>query len=358
MRKIVALVIALLCCYTTYSQEDSSTSNLPTFVLTPRFDVTPYIPVGGKAPLDVGFSNTSLYTLFEGSVGENFSYSMSNHWLSTDPASLYQNAFRSDDVDFIDWLTLSYAVGSVEFTVGKDMLSIGGWELDPMDVNQHIDLCSVFWNNIAIYQWGGSVCYTTPSENTDLIFQFATSPFGERPFASKLFTYSLAWYGSFGCYEPIWSANFMEYERGRFLSILSLGNRFTFGDFAVELDWMNRATSVNRFFEQEMSLVGKFSYNYRDKLTVFAKGGYEHCRGNDMLGWESEDYSFVPTMILPERDYVFYGAGIEYYPLRDSQDLRIHAVAAANNYANTVSLTLGVTYNFNLTETILKHRKK
>ena len=358
MRKILALVAALLCCFTTYSQEDSHTSNIPTLVVTPRFDVNPYIPIGGKESFGVGFGNTSLYTLFEGSVGENFSYSMSNHWLSSDPASLYQNAFRSDDVDFIDWLTLSYSVGDVTFTVGKDMLAIGGWELDPMDVDQHTDLCSAFWNNIAIYQWGGRVEYTTPSENSSLAFQFATSPFAEYPFAGKLFTYSLVWYGSFGCYEPIWSANMMEYERGRFLSIISLGNRFTFGDFALEVDYMNRSASLDKFFNQEMSLVGKFSYNYRDKLNVFIKGGYEYCHGSDMFGWEAEEATFVPTMLMPERDYAFYGAGIEYFPLRDSQDLRIHAVAAANNYANSVSLSLGVTYNFNLTETVLKHRKK
>ena len=358
MKRIVVLVVALLCCFTTYSQGANRTGKIPTFIITPRSDVNHYAPIDDRFPVGLGFGNTSLYSLFEGSVGDNFSYSMSNHWLSTDPASLYQNAFRSDDVDFIDWLKLSYSVGDVTFTIGKDMLAIGGWELDPMDVDQYDDLCSAFWHNIPIYQWGGRVEYTTPSENSSVAFQFATSPFAEYPFAGKLFSYSLIWYGSFGCYEPIYSVNMMEYNRGHFLSIISLGNRFLFDDFTLEIDYMNRSASLDKFFDQEMSLVGKFSYNYRDKLNVFVKGGYEHCHRSDLFGWVSEDSTFVPTMLLPERDYAFYGAGVEYFPLRKSQDLRIHAVVAANNYADSVSLSLGVTYNFNLTETVLKHRKK
>ena len=185
MKKILALTVAVLCYFCTYSQEAEASGNVPTLIISPRFEVNPYIRTGGGGHSGVDFGTSSLYTLFEGSVGDNFSYSMSNHWLSTDPKSLYQNAFRSDDVDFIDWLTLSYSVGRFTFTVGKDMLAIGGYELDPMDVDQHPTLCSTFWHNCAIYQWGGKVEYTTKDEASTVAFQFGTSPFGELPFRAN-----------------------------------------------------------------------------------------------------------------------------------------------------------------------------
>lgn len=357
MRKILALATLILCCFTTYSQEAESASNIPSLIITPRFDVNPYISVGGKDKSGVDFGNTSLYTLFEGSVGENFSYSMSNHWLSTDPASLYQNAFRSDDVDFIDWLTLSYSVGRWTFTVGKDMLAIGGYELDPMDVDQHPTLCSKFWHDCAIYQWGGRLEYESKDESSTIAFQFGTSPFGERPFASKLFTYSFIWYGEFGCWAPIWSANLIEYDRGRFIKMASLGNMFSFGDFAAEIDVMQKLYTIDAKTDYELSLVGKFGYTVKDKVEVFVKAGYEYRTGEDIFGYEDEP-DFIPTYIGYGKGYAFYGGGVNYYPLRASKDLRLHAVVGANNYSNKVAISVGATYHFNLTDLIQRQAKK
>lgn len=360
MKKTLALLAAISSCFCTYAQEAESADNTPELTIIPRVDVNPYIPVGNKGNAGVDFSNTGLYTLFEGNIGEHFSYSMCNHWLSTDPKSLYQNTFRSDDTNWVDWANITYSTGCFSLTVGKDVLAIGGFELDAYDVDSHINLSSTFWNNIAMYQWGAKVEFTTNSDSS-VALQFATSPFAERPFAGKLFTYSLYWTGEYGCFSPIYSLNFMEYERGRFLSILSLGNRFDIGDFYIELDYMNRARSVKEL-GKEMSIIGKAGYNLGDKAEFFIKGGYEFRHGEeDLFGYGDEwelDGSIVPTGILRNKDYAFYGAGIHFYPLRDSQDLRLHAVAAANNYSNEVSLTVGVTYYFNLVDTIFRHRRK
>lgn len=353
MKRLLVLLVATLGYFYTYAQEVNEDSRIPDFVVTPRFDANPYAPVkGGYKGFD--FGNSSLYTFLDGSVG-NFSYSLCNHWLSDDPASLYKNAFISSECDFIDWLTLSYQVGQFGFTIGKDMLAIGTWELDYYDVDIHSNLVSPFWHKVAIYQWGGEVNYTTKDESTWLRFQFGTSPFGERPFASKLFVYSLYWSGEYGCYAPIWSANFVEYERGRFASIIALGNAFSVGDFTIEVDYMNRATSLKRFFNQEWSVGGQVLYNYRDKVEAFVKGGYESYN-TDLFGYEDE--LFIPTdhSLLPR--YWYVGGGVHYFPLKESRDLRLHAVVAYNNFANSVSMTFGATYHFNLTKTILNKRKK
>lgn len=361
MKRLLVLLVATLGYFCTYAQEVKEDSRTPDFVVTPRFDVNPYAPIkGGYSGFD--FGNSSLYTFLDGSVGD-FSYSFAGHWFSSDWAStkaLYENAFRSDDVDFIDWLTLSYQVGQFGFTVGKDMLAIGTWELDYYDVDVHTSLVSPFWHKMAIYQWGGEVNYTSKDESTWLRFQFGTSPFGERPFASKLFTYSLYWSGEYGCFSPIWSTNFVEYERGKFLNIIALGNSFSVGDFTIEVDYMNRASSVKRFFNQEWSISGQLLYNYKDKVEAFVKGGYENYN-SDLFGYEYEsadDIWFIPTdnSLCPK--YWYAGCGIHYFPLRESRDLRLHAVAAYNSFANSVSISLGATYHFNLTQTILKNRKK
>ena len=353
MRKIFALTVALLCYFCTYSQEAEASGNTPTLIISPRFEVNPYFQTGSEGIRGVDFGNSSLYTLFEGSIGENFSYSMSNHWLSTDPASLYQNAFRSDDVDFIDWLTLSYSVGNFTFTVGKDMLAVGGYELDPMDVAQHPLLCSTFWHNCAIYQWGGRVEYKKADEASSVAFQFAPSPFGCRPFKSKLCTTSLVWYGENGCFAPIWSVNLIEYDRGQFVKLASLGNGFFFDNLAIEADFMYKHLNYEGQ-NHEFSAVGKVGYTLKDKVEIFVKGGYEYRSGMDIFGYEDE-FGFIPTD-SSARGYAFYGGGVNYYPLRKSQDLRLHALIAANNHAKSVALSIGATYHFNLTQTICKHK--
>ena len=355
MRRILVLAVAALCYFCTYSQEAKTSDNVPTLIISPRFEVNPYIPTGSEGVNGVDFGNSSLYTLFEGSIGENFSYSMSNHWVSTDTKSLYQNAFRSDDVDFIDWLTLSYSLGNFTFTVGKDMLAIGGYELDPMDVDQHPLLCSTLWHNCAIYQWGGRVEYATNDEASSIAFQFGTSPFGEYPFKSNRFTYSLIWYGEYGCFAPIWSANLIEYyDRGCFIKMASLGNGFYFGGFVAEVDLMYKHLNYEGS-NHEISAVGKFGYTIADKVEIFVKGGYEYHSGLDIFGYEEEEVGFIPTD-RSGSNYAFYGGGVNYYPLRNSQDLRLHAVIAANNHAKSIALSIGATYHFNLTDTIRKHK--
>lgn len=353
MKKIFVLTVALLCYFCTYSQEAKTSDNVPTLIISPRFEVNPYIPTGSEGLGGVDFGSSSLYTLFEGSIGENFSYSMSNHWLSTDPKSLYQNAFRSDEADFIDWLTLSYSVGPFTFTLGKESLLYGSYEFDYSDVDQNADLCSSFWNKSMTYQWGGKVEYGFADESSSLAFHFASSPFGYRPFASKLFCYSLLWSGEYGCFAPLWSVNFIEYEPGVFVKTVGLGNGFYFDNLSIEFDAMYRHLNYDGSNHEALA-VCKVGYAVADKVEIFAKGGFEYHSGLDIFGYE-DDFYFYPTD-NPNGSYAFYGSGVNYYPLKNSQDLRLHALIAANNYAKSIAISIGATYHFNLTDTIRKHR--
>ena len=353
MRKILALTVAALCYFSTYSQEAEASGNIPTLIISPRIEVNPHIALGEGGFLGSDFGATSLYTFFDGSIGEHFSYSMSNHWLSTDPRSLYADPFRSDESDFIDWLTLSYSVGGFTFTLGKESILFGNYELDATDIDQHAEVCSSFWNKCMTYQWGAKVDYTFADESSNLAFHFASSPFGVRPFASKLFAYSLMWSGEYGCFAPLWSANLIEYERGVFVKTLGLGNGFYFDNLSLEADLMYRHLNYEGD-NHEVMAVCRLGYTFKDKVELFAKGGYEYFSGMDIFGWEDE-FAFLPTD-LSGRGYGFYGAGVNYYPLRNSKALRLHAVVSSNSYSNSLAMSFGATYHFNLTETICKHK--
>ena len=75
----------------------------------------------------------------------------------------------------------------------------------------------------------------------------------------------------------------------------------------------------------------------------------------DILGWSDEEFGYFPTDISGG-NYAFYGAGVHYYPLRNSTDLRLHTIIASNSHAKSIAINVGVTYLFNLTDTIRKHR--
>ena len=352
MKKIFVLAVALLCYFCTYSQEAKTSDNVPTLIISPRFEVNPYIPTGSEGLSGVDFGSTSLYTFLDGNIGENFSYSMSNHWLSTTPGALYADPFRSDEADFIDWLTLSYSVGPFTFTLGKESLLYGSYEFDYSDIDQNAEVCSSFWNKSMTYQWGGKIEYGFSDESSALAFHFASSPFGVRPFASKLFCYSLMWSGEYGCFAPLWSVNFIEYEPGVFVKTVGLGNGFYFDNLSIEFDAMYRHLNYDGSNHEALA-VCRVGYS-KDKLEIFAKGGYEYHSGMDIFGYDDE-LCFYPTDST-ESSYAFYGGGVNYYPLKNSQALRLHALVAANNYAKSIAISIGATYHFNLTDTIRKHR--
>lgn len=382
MRKILILLTTLLSGSLAFAQEaETTTGNDLEVRIIPRFELNPYAPTtGGSWDIDLGV--TSLYTQIEGSIGDHVSYFFSNHWLSTDPASLYvidedgersANLFRND---YLNWLDMGYVnlnFGSWDFTLGKDMLMVGSYEEDAYDYDSHANLNSYFWNAAQVYQWGAKVAWTSPDESTQLVAQVMSSPFSSRPFGASwlgegeeeghLKTFSLGWYGDFDWFAPIWSVNMMEYAKGRYLKMLGLGNQFYLGDFTLTLDWISRITDFNEKSGRGMTLNASALYNLNDKLEFFVKGGLDTpaSLGNeyffDILSYEDDGFvasTLYDSNVFSPNKYVFGGAGVHYYPLRDSQDLRIHAVAAYNNFAESVSLNLGVTYNFSLTNLLKK----
>ena len=122
----------------------------------------------------------------------------------------------------------------------------------------------------------------------------------------------------------------MEWAQGKFINYIALGNRFDFtSKLALELDFMNRASSHQRFLCKNFSIMGELQYMLSSKVKVFAKATYDVT------------------------DLTRVGAGVEYYPL-SSYDIRIHAVGSycwgyntnpdGMNVDNLTYVTVGITW--------------
>lgn len=344
---------ALLCCSLSFSQEADDEGN--TFLLIPRLEVNPYAALSSDGYSGFDMSNSSLYTLFEGSLGDSpFSYSVEGHWLSTDPASLYSNTLRSDALNWLDWANITYAPNNFYLTLGKEMLAIGSLEEDAYDYDQHYNLCSTMWNYLQVYHWGAKAGWVSDDEATDLGFQVQTSPYGSKPFKSKLFSYSALLRGEYGSFTTLTSVNALGCGEGSYVGVFATGNQLSLGDFELGLDLVFRGYD---FDFSEASVVGAVSWIPSDKLTLKLKGGVESIREGcpDVFGYnpalegESPHDFYVPASLALCRQkhgsYVFGGLNLNYYPV---ENLRLHAVVAANNWANSLSFNIGALYYLDL----------
>lgn len=367
--KVLALSAGILLCASFASAQDieftpmDDDTNPIDFSIIARYDLNPYFSFDKTSDDRVEFDWRALnvYTLFEGQPTKWFSYSMCNHWVAPDITGLYKcedgaNLFYTNGLNWMDWANVTFTVGagsnwgSLGFTAGKQTVMTGGFEVDQYDFEAFAELSSYFWNEFSLYQWGAAMTYTLPSENTSLAFQFTTSPFGSR-IGCNLFTYNLQWRGDYDWYSPIWSVNFLQVNKKwdvdapRFMNIISLGNEFYVGDFTIGVEYMNRATSVKKFFAQDFSVLGCLKYNWEDTIEVVARGGYDYIHNEyDWL------YRCPRTMA---EDSWFAGFVFNYYPLSD-RSLRLHAGLAYNTYMYTdyLSFNVGALYNFNLTSVI------
>ena len=267
------------------------------------------------------FCGDGIYLDVNGSINSSLSYSWNQ--------SLASRYFDVSGFDGTNWLNLTYEVSDFSFTFGKDALLIGSFEYDTADVDSYYEMNSIFYNNIDCWQWGASAAWY-PAENHEVFVQMANSPHSyEEP---NLFAYAAAWRGYWDNYESYWTANLWQYDKGRFEKALNFGNRFYLGGFTVDLDLMAR------FQQKHMSYTGLVKPTYEWEWGKgFAKFGIENIA--DELNPETMSH------------YLFYGAGLEFFPLKENKDIRIHTIWASNNDGYNF-LSLGLTWKFDATRAL------
>jgi len=347
---LLSLAALMLLGLLAHSQEADDLGNYAEVSIIPRLDLNPTWSPDGAA---FNLGNSSLYTLFEGSASDHFSWTLANHWVSAgsfktigeDIANLYKTIGYSNTWNLFDLAYVDLTFGNWTFNLGKNSIATGGHEYDDYDWMVHTGLASPLWNGMPCYQWGGKVTYTTPSEMSSFSLQMTTSPFGERPFGSGLWAWSAQWSGEYGWFAPLWSVSLLQSQlpgqapnkQGNWL--VSLGNQFLFNDWTITLDWSNVSDVTEYGFVQGWSLHGDVKYAISDKFEIALRGNFVRPPKSYL------DHAMNTVEGMP---WWNLGAICEFYPLRDSRDLRLHAVAQYDKMDSSFAINIGVLYNLRL----------
>lgn len=281
----------------------------------------PYSPMTGSAVQHhYGFRGDYFNFLLGGDIGDHISYFFRQRII---PAKGFTELF-----DNTDFLYIQYNINKQwSLRVGKEAIAMGGFEYDapPIDVYYYTN----YWGSFPCFLLGASASYTDKSGKNKIVFNVANSPYvsyKDNSWNSGLFSYNLFWSGHFGPFSTLYSINFFEYQRGKFINLISLGNKLSFDKWSIYIDYINRAAGFESFF-QDFSLVSRLDWHVSPSVNLFAKGGYEQ----NFAGYyyTTGDHVAVDVdMLMPNnRNHWFYGLGMEFRP-RVYPDLRVHAYVA------------------------------
>lgn len=344
MKKYFLSIAALLLGLLAHSQEADDLGNYAEVSVIARLDLNPFF---GKDATEFTLGNSSLYTHFTGSASEHFSWTLVNHWFSGEsfldpeasPWVMFRGLGSTASTNFIDMAYVDLMFGGWTFTLGKQCIATGGHEYDDWDWDvYYTGLCSPVWESLSCYQWGGKVAWTTPSEMSTFALQMTTSPFGERPFSSGLWTWSAQWTGEYDWFEPTWSVSAFTFDGANPSDkrgcdwVVSLGNQFLLNQWTIELDW----TSCAGFrIDRPMAghtFHGKVNYAPSERWNIALQGNF--CKDNS-------DYFEV-------NPWWNAGAIAEFFPLKESDALRLHANVAYDSCFGNFSFMVGARYNLNI----------
>lgn len=280
-----------------------------------------------------GFYGSFINLQLDGKFAEKFSYSYRQRLNKT----IVDKSF----FDATDWLYLSYNHNdNWNIAAGKLVVAIGGWEYDKAPIDLYS--CSEFWNNIACYQFGVEYGYKLNNGKDRFIAQVVQSPFHTSE-ERDLYGYGVAWYGNHGPFKAIYSANMFEYMPGSYINYISLGNKLEINNFYLIFDFMNRADNHQRFLFDDVSIVGVASYSPITSLNIFAKVTYDVNKSGRV-----SDFT-----VINGTEVTMMGMGVEYYPLKENRDLRLHAnyfhTLGSNTNADGTQYDKRRVFNFGLT---------
>jgi hypothetical protein len=260
------------------------------------------------------FNGRYLMFMLDGNISPKFSYSLRYRMIHPNHVNSWRGVFNATD-----WANLTYRpTKNWEISAGKMLVFYGSYEFDynPLDVY----MWSAWGGRVGCFQFGVMGKYITDDRRNNILFQINNSPFADPLSLGALYSYSAQWNGNFGVFNALYSVNFFEYQPGRFINYISLGNQFNFGSVKFELDYQNRYGARGTHFLKDFSLIGKLNYNCMNRLNVFVKGGIDYN-----MAQEEGESDVIDMLVLPGERNVYYGAGLEFFPIKDSKNVRIHA---------------------------------
>ena len=301
-----------------------------------RFDFTAKIPTQDSLSTLSSFDGKYLNIILEGEINDKFSYNYRQRMI-LDSKPNYQSFFNATD-----WLFITYKINK-NFSVsgGKQVVAIGGFEYDSAPIDLYF--WSEFWNNVTCYQIGAIVNYKTTDDRHTIGFQITNSPFTTETLQS-FYSYNLIWYGDFNGFNSIYSLNRIEVEKGHYINYITLGNKVSIRNFSLEVDLMNRFSDHQNNWLSDYSVIGNFKYSVNSKINLFVKAGYDENNAQ-----KPTELFIYDRYVVPGTEYFFYGSGIEFFPISNSKDLRIHTVWASNNdQLQYHTFNIGVRWQMNI----------
>lgn len=246
-----------------------------------------------------------------------------------------KNPFSATDFLWLKWqINPRWAI-----TGGKHPIMIGGYEIDspPIDVYYY----GAFSDNLSqVYAFGVSATFT-PTPDQSISVQFCPSPIS--PVTQNAYSYNLYWNGHIGSrWKTIWSYNLVEDEYHRMMNWFVLGNKFTFGPLAVDIDLIDRFSFRQRNPLSDWSIIGKAILTL-GKWNLCTKVGYER-NGAENVDENGISYDLI---LQAGHNYFYGGAGVEFFPLGTDR-LRLHFAYFRNNHDHLDNLDFGLTWRFTI----------
>ena len=342
------LGVASACVMTTTAQE----SNHVNLRMEARGDFQNEMIDGNPMDAANGFRGKQLNLRLNGSINDSWSYVYRQRMGKPNGDASY--------FDAVDHINLTYTTGAWAFTGGKQTVAVGGYEYDRAPIDFYFG--SEYWYNMACYQWGVNAKYNLGTESKDAVtLQVVQSPFRNVDFSKNkdevitypsMLSYNLMWTCSYGWVDYLHSINLLEYQPGKYVSFLALGYQFNMGDFTLQLDFMDRYDMGNFDFN-DCSIMADLSWSASDKFNIFGKYTYDMNDGN-----------YADYCVFPGTELNRVGAGIEYFPIEGSKDVRFHATCSyawgnntnfdkEGNFVGTVRdkdtfVSLGVTWKMSI----------
>lgn len=340
MKKLSSLLFAVLVSTMMFGQVSMDLNVIG------RVDANPRFTFDGEKPT-YNWANSSVYTQLETTFGEKFSLTLINHWAASDEEEprfpfaatpgLYTNIWKSSESTFVDYLYFEYKpTERFSLRLGKDCLAMGGFEYDEWDWDVDYDLASTYWNWAPAYQWGASIAWASEDESTEYRLQAVSSPgyiferddeYVQRPWQHGLGAYNFQHTGEYGILETRNHVGFMMTKKNSGYLNAGLGFKFNVLEgLALGVDFleMYEIKLRNNYFHG----IATAKYEPTEKWEVLGKLGYENYLFDSAKGYK-----------------VFGGVSAAYFPLRNSNDLRVMATLAGNTDLPGISFTVGVTYN-------------
>lgn len=249
-----------------------------------------------------GFRGEYANLLIGGELDEHFTFFFRQR--------LNKSVQQPDFFSATDHMWIRYRNNGWEFMAGKMVIEYGGFEYDASPIDVYF--AGEYWDNFAgAFNFAVTASRYIGSERLSL--QVARSPYSIETL-SGLYAYSMSLNGQVGKFEHLYSVNFFQVEKGRFMAHQAFGNAFHLDPFDIEFDLIHKFDMRNPTFFKDFSVVAKASFSASPCVDIFAKGTYDF---NSVV---------ADPQVLPGTELLKLGGGVELFPWKDHRNFRIHCL--------------------------------